>query len=113
VRIDTRLGVRVEPRDIQFAFDVANTGSKNVELSFPSGQSYDIAVLDSVGREVWRWGKDRMFTSALQTKTIGSGDTLRVAERLDAPIKPGHYVAVATLRSSNFPATDRVPFVVQ
>lgn len=113
VRVDTRLGVRVDSQAVRFAFDVANTGKKRVELAFPSGQAYDFVVLDSIGREVWRWGAHRMFTQALQTKLLGSGDEMRVAETLDSKMPPGRYVAVATLRSSNFPAVERVPFVVQ
>ena len=53
---------------------------KNVELEFPSGQEYDFAVIDSTGREVYRWGKERMFTQSLQNRLLDGGETMRYEE---------------------------------
>ena len=72
--------------------------------------SLDVAVLDSTGREVYRWGEGRMFTQSLQNRTIDSGETLRIAEHAAPSLPQGSYVAVATLRSSNFPLQERVAF---
>ncbi len=102
--------VRAEARAIHFSLDLTNASKKNFELEFPSGQEYDFAVLDSTGREVYRWGKERMFTQSLQNRLLGGGETMRYEERADKALPNGSYVAVATLRSSNFPVQERVPF---
>jgi len=102
--------VRAEARAIHFSLDLTNSSKKSFELEFPSGQEYDFAVLDSTGREVYRWGKERMFTQSLQNRMVGGGETMRYEERADKALPNGSYVAVATLRSSNFPVNERVPF---
>ena len=102
--------VRAEARAIHFSLDLTNAGKKTFELEFPSGQEYDFAVLDSTGREVYRWGKERMFTQSLQNRLLDGGETMRYEERADKALPNGSYVAVATLRSSNFPVLERVPF---
>ena len=102
--------MKVEGSTLRFTLEVTNVGKKNVELTFPDGQTHDFAVLDSVGREVYRWGADRMFTQSVQNRTIDSGETLRIAEQATPTLAQGSYVAVATLRSSNFPVQERVAF---
>lgn len=98
---------------VRFELAVANAGNKAVEVSFPDGQTHDIVVVDERGREVWRWADGRLFTQARRNAIIAGGDTLRVEERWDAPKPPGKYVAVATLRSSNYPVQQRAEFIVQ
>ena len=105
--------VRAEARTIHFSLDLTNATKKNVELEFPSGQEYDFAVLDSTGREVYRWGKERMFTQSLQNRLLDGGETMRFEESAEQSLPNGSYVAVATLRSSNYPVQERVNFRLQ
>lgn len=98
---------------VRFELAVENAGNKSLEMHFADGQTHDIIVLDTVGREVWRWADGRLFTQAHRSKVIGGGDTLRVAETWEAPPKGGRYVAVAKLKSTNYPIEERVEFVVQ
>lgn len=111
-RLDSKLNVTVARNDVRLALDVRNVGGKHAELTFPSGQAYDFVVVDSVGREVWRWSGGRMFTSGVQNKQLGVGDAMQVSESWDSP-KPGHYTAIATLKSTNFPVEQRVDFIMQ
>ena len=105
--------VRAEARAIHFSLDLTNSTKKHLELEFPSGQEYDFAVMDSSGREVYRWGKERMFTQSLQNRLLDGGETKRYEETADKALPNGSYVAIATLRSSNFPVQERVPFRLQ
>jgi hypothetical protein len=111
-KIKSNLKVDVASREVRFALNVANVGPKHVELSFPSGKSYDFVVVDSVGREVWQWSTGRMFTQGLQNKQLGTGDVMEVAEAWKSQPQPGRYTAIATLNSSNFPVEERVEFVI-
>jgi hypothetical protein len=106
-----RLAVTVND-GVAFDFVVTNSGAKKVEVNFPSGQTHELVVLDTLGREVWRWSNGRMFTQSLQNRVLRSSDTLAWEERWrDAP--SGRYVAVATMASRNFPVTERTEFVVR
>ena len=105
--------VRAEARTIHFSLDLTNATKKNVELEFPSGQEYDFAVIDSSGREVYRWGKERMFTQSIQNRLLDGGETMRFEEHAEQSLPNGSYVAVATLRSTNYPVQERVNFRLQ
>jgi hypothetical protein len=111
-KLDSRLKVDVAANEVRFAFDITNVGNKGTELSFPSGKSYDIVVVDSAGHEVWHWSNGRMFTQGVQNKQLGTGDSMKVNEAW-TQTQPGSYVAIASLNSSNFPLEQRVEFVVR
>jgi intracellular proteinase inhibitor BsuPI len=112
-KIDSRLNVAVKPHDVHLALDVKNVGNKHVELTFPSGQTYEFIVVDSVGREVWRWSDHRMFTQGVQNKQLGTGDSMQVSETWTPNAKPGRYTVIATLKSSNYPVEERADIVLQ
>lgn len=65
---------------VQFSFDVTNASARKLELLFNDGRTHDIVVLDTLGREVWRWSEGRMFTQAVQMRVLRASDTLRFAE---------------------------------
>jgi hypothetical protein len=112
-KLDSKLNVAIAHRDIRLALDVRNVGNKYAELTFPSGQSYDFVVVDSVGHEVWRWSDRRMFTSGVQNHQLGTGESMQLAETWNQSAKPGRYTVIATLKSSNFPLEQRADFIVQ
>jgi hypothetical protein len=68
--------LQVETRgdSVRFLLQVTNAGTQPVDLTFPSGQSFDFVVLQN-GRELWRWSADRIFTQAIRTETLPPGDT--------------------------------------
>lgn len=97
--------------EVRFAFEVTNAGKKRLELDFADGRTHDVVVLDSLGREVWRWSEGRLFTQTMQNRVLRTSDMLRYEEAWDAPA-PGRYVAVATLASNNYPVERKIEFVV-
>jgi len=98
--------------DVRFAFHVANDGAKKLELLFADGRTHDVVVLDSIGREVWRWSEGRLFTQSVQSKVLRASDRMAFEEAWN-DARPGTYTAVATLASSNFPVEQRVAFTVR
>lgn len=104
--------VKVEEDGVRFALRVTNEAKKQIEVTFPSGQTHEFSVLDTLGREVWRWGASRMFTQSVQNKLLSGGETMRIAERWEKPLQRGKYVAIASLNSSNFPVEERVEFTL-
>lgn len=104
---------RDEGRDVEFALRVTNATEKRLELSFADGHTHDVLILDAAGREVWRWSRDRMFTSAVQTKLLGAGETTNYTERWTPPADAaGSYTVIASLRSSNNPVELRHGFTL-
>lgn len=101
---------------IDFAFRVTNNESRKLELVFPSGQTHELVVTDSVGREVWRWSDGRMFTQSLQNRILESSATMTweaTWKPEGARLAPGTYVATASLLSENKPLEQHVAFSVR
>ncbi|MDB4889306.1 MAG: Intracellular proteinase inhibitor [Gemmatimonadetes bacterium] len=110
VKVNGNFAVKIEPHALRFALNLTNESKKHVELSFPNGQQYEFSVIDSAGREVYRWGQGRMFTQSVQNKLIDGGKTMNIDEVAETTLPHGRYIAVATLRSSNFPMEQRSAF---
>jgi hypothetical protein len=103
------LDIAAEGQDVRFTFQVVNKTAKSVEVNFASGQAYDFVVVDSTGREVWRWSADRIFTQSVRNKLLGKGEAINASEKW-SPAKPGKFTAIAKLTSSNFPVEEKVSF---
>ena len=95
---------------VDLRLHITNGTSKKIELTFPNGQTHDFYILDSTGREVWRWSAGRMFTQSVQNRLIDAGGTVSYAESWNGPLPPGEYTAVAVLLSSTHPTEQRVEF---
>jgi hypothetical protein len=108
--IASGLDVQVQ-RDVKFAFHVTNNAARRVELVFPSGQTHDVVVMDSLGREVWRWSEGRMFTQAIQNRVLEANETLTYQAAWTPAGAHGKYVAVASLNGDQA-LEQRVEFVV-
>lgn len=109
--LPSSLNVTVGP-DVRFTLHVTNAGDSPIELQFPSGQTHDFAVLDESGREVWRWSANRLFTQALETRSLGVGESASYEERWQPGNARGTFTAVAKLTSTNAPIEQRVQFTL-
>lgn len=110
--IASNLDVRV--RDgVQLSFRVTNNEPRRVELLFPSGQTHDFLVLDSLGRVMWRWSEGRMFTQVVQNRVLDSSASMGYEAECRTVLAPGQYTAVAQLLSENRPLEQRVTFAVR
>jgi len=97
---------------LDFALRVTNNTAKTVELRFANGMTHDFIVMDSLGRTVWRWSDGRMFTQAMQSKTVKSKDSVTIEDGWDTRNAHGQYVAVATLNTDAHPVERRVAFTL-
>jgi hypothetical protein len=111
--VAAQLYVHANDTSVRLALHVVNTGKKRVELTFPSGQTYDFVILDTLGREMWHWANGRMFTQALRNKSLAGGEALDLEETwTDSSLPPGRYTARALLTSENFPVVQQTEFTV-
>lgn len=97
---------------VQLAFQVTNGAARKVELNFPSGHTHDFVVLDSIGREIWKWSEGRLFTQAMQNKVLGRDESVSWQADWDPGSRHGTFLAVVSLRSENHPMEQRVQFTV-
>lgn len=112
--LSATLHVRTNESPLRLALHVVNTSKKRLELTFPSGQTHDFVILDSVGREVWRWGNGRMFTQSLRNKLLAGGETLELEESVGRlTLAPGRYTVRGTLSSQNYPVIEEADLTVQ
>lgn len=110
--LTSTLAVVDNSNGVALNFRVVNAGPKRLEVNFPNGQTHEVIVVDSLGNEVWRWSKGRMFTQSLQNKVLHQSDTLDY-DALWKNAPAGKYTAIATLASENFPVEQRTDFVVR
>ena len=106
------LGVEVAGDTVRFSLSVTNVSGGPVEITFPSGQTHDFAVLRD-GRELWRWSADRAFTQAQQVVTLPPGGTTSFGETWAVPPgTSGELTAVGRLASSSHPVERTAAFRV-
>ena len=111
--LDAQVYVRTTEAPMRLSLHVVNISKKRVELTFPTGQTHDFVILDSAGREVWRWATGRMFTQALRNKLLGPGASLQLEEEIGAlKLAPGRYIARGSLASENYPLVQETEFRV-
>ena len=95
---------------VEFNLSVRNNTKKMVELRFPSGKTHEFIVQNASGKEIWRSGKERLYTQVMTAKLVKSKDVAVYSEELNASRMHGHYTAIAILPSENHPIEERVEF---
>src|SRR5215471_15942124 len=54
----------------KFILTVINTTDKLVPFKFTSGQTYDFAVTDANGQEIWRWSRRMFFSQVVRQEAM-------------------------------------------
>ncbi len=93
--LSSSLDAAVEDDEVRFTYTVCNDGDGPVELSFRSGQSFDVWV-EADGEERWRYSDGKLFTQALRSETLEPGETVRYGTTWTDP-SAGEYEARAVL----------------
>jgi hypothetical protein len=89
-------GDRFAPGDaITVRMTLRNTTGTPLELTFPSGQDYDVVIRNERGDEVYRWSNGRAFTLAIRTMRFSGEKNYAVAVRPNLPV--GRYTLTANL----------------
>lgn len=98
------LSVETRADTVLFALRITNPHDAPVSVVFPTGQTYDFAVRDAAGRQLWRWSADRGFTQAVQTRPIAPAATWEFGERWVRPAGvTGELTATGRLASTSHP----------
>jgi Intracellular proteinase inhibitor len=110
--LESSMDVSVNGEDVHFVMHVMNHTARKLEVTFPSGQTHDIAVMDAAGSEVWRWSSGQMFTQALRNQPLDPQASLSYSMHWRRPRAHGALTAIATLTSTNYPLESRAVFAL-
>jgi Intracellular proteinase inhibitor len=110
--LESSMEVSVNGEDVHFVMHVMNHTARKLEVTFPSGQTHDIAVMDAAGSEVWRWSSGQMFTQALRNQPLDPQASLNYSMHWHRPRAHGPLTAIATLTSTNYPLESRAVFAL-
>jgi len=109
--LEGELSVEVQPNHVYFVYEVRNEGDESMNLTFRTGQRFDIVVTDGEGTIRWQASEGRLYTMAVTMSSIDPGETWSFDEETTDLI-PGDYEAVAQLAADEADATATVTFEV-
>lgn len=100
----------VDPRQavpvLTARFAWRNSTQEEIPMEFASGQTYDVVIWNSDGKEVYRWSSGKAFTMAIRNEKWGAGErnwteTIPLAaEGGQRPLPAGRYLVEAWLTTS-------------
>ena len=93
---EVSFGMAVDRAVTAVRLTLRNKTDVSLAVDFASDQTYDVAVRDEAGNDVWRWSDGMFFTDALRTEQI-SGERLWVV-KLPA-LKAGRYSVEGWLKT--------------
>ncbi len=94
-----------QPLDLTFT--VSNPTQKPAIYNFPTGQQFDVIVLDTQGNIVWQFSHTRKFSPGLSRVSIAPGQkqafttTWNGRDAQGKPVQPGLYTINARLTSNS------------
>jgi len=86
---------------IEITLTATNTGAAPLQVTFNSGQRFDLVIRRPRGDAVWQWSSDKAFIQVIQTITLQPGENLTFQVSWDQrdyqgrPVDAGSYEAVA------------------
>ncbi len=89
-KFETRASIEVKHDQAIFDFELFNHFTKNQNLIFGSGQSYELTIHDEKGKEVYRYSDGKAFTMALVMKSIDPGESLKWQDTWNLKDKEGN-----------------------
>ena len=93
---------------------IKNTGDDKLRTSLSSSQVYDL-YLSYKGKEIWRWSKDKMFTSAISTFELNPGESKVYTITLprELVLTPAQYQLQASFGSKGEIKSDIYTFTIR
>lgn len=80
-------------QEVGFKLVIRNTSDKTIELKWPSAKTHDFKVINTAGKIIWQWSKDKSFAQALKTKRLKSGSKMEIKSIWDQKTSAGKIAA--------------------
>jgi len=87
-----------ETDSVEAYITLSNQTSEPIELTFNSGQLFDIYLYDSNDKLVNQWSSGRMFTQAFQTIILESGQNKRFGDSLELKDLDGNQLDIGSYK---------------
>jgi hypothetical protein len=101
--LETRGNYTISDGKVTFDFELFSNYEKTKELSFSSGQQFQLTITDESGNEVYKYSDGKFYTEALILKNIGPGESIKWSDEWDMTNKEG-----IKLTSGNYKATIKI-----
>ncbi|MCT2535620.1 BsuPI-related putative proteinase inhibitor [Aquibacillus koreensis] len=82
-QLEMKVDVTTTGEKVVFTMQLKNTGDEQIELSFSSGQQFEIEILDETDDEIYVYSEGKMFTEALVYEPLAPGERLEWQEEID------------------------------
>ncbi|MBM7615195.1 BsuPI-related putative proteinase inhibitor [Alkaliphilus hydrothermalis] len=90
---------------IDVDFKLINTTREAKEITFPSGQQFEMIIVDDGGEEVYRFSEGRFFTMAMTSKQLQPGEVLhwknlwKCIDKNGKKRKEGNYKVIVKIKA--------------
>jgi flagellar hook assembly protein FlgD len=88
-RFETRAGYEIKDGKVIFNFTLMSQHTVSKNITFSSGQQFEIVITDGKGEEVYKYSDNKFFTLALLFKTMIPGEALQWNDEWDMTNKRG------------------------
>ncbi|PGT81987.1 MULTISPECIES: BsuPI-related putative proteinase inhibitor [Bacillaceae] len=96
--LDLNVSIFPEKQTIKFIITLMNNTNEMKKIEFPTSQKYEIVIKNKKSEEVYRYSKGKMFTQAIETALIKSGESMEWEEIWEySTLSPGVYTAEITI----------------
>ena len=93
--LDLNVSIYPEKQTIKFIITLINNTDEMKKIEFPTSQKYEIVVTNKKGEEVYRYSKGKMFTQAIETALIKSGESMEWEEIWEySSLSPGAEITI-------------------
>lgn len=89
---ETRMETIKADDKLSIDFSLKNISGKNLQISYGSGQQFDIWINNVQNKEIYRWSFDKAFTQALIETDFGKSGQLTFHEEWNLKDNEGHLV---------------------
>ncbi len=83
VKAEIKPSFEMNSSGLTMKVSITNVSDKPIVFNHSSGQKFDFTLLDSNGKELYRWSDGRFFTMMLTSTTIEAGKTVEFSELLE------------------------------
>ncbi|NOU86467.1 hypothetical protein GC102_11885 [Paenibacillus sp. LMG 31460] len=96
----TSLALLKEDRSVKLNFSLQNVSGKDQQISYGSGQKYDIFIYNEQKKEIYKWSINKAFTQALIIRGFKNNEKLTFNEEWNLndnkgnPVPSGNYTIV-------------------
>ncbi|OIJ10491.1 hypothetical protein BKP37_18325 [Anaerobacillus alkalilacustris] len=118
--VSTNMSVYELNNKLIFELSLSNNTDEHKQLQFPSGQQFEITVIDENDNIVYRYSEGKMFIMAIVMKELQPSETLNWSEEWDMKvngerISAGTYTAIGELQimAINEESVEREQFKVE